>query len=221
MKSPIAAISLAAASALVLGMSPVTATTAQAATPATSTCVASAGMLHLANCQFSETDAQFIQAVARVSQYYYLADGHLQINRSDAELVSHDGFTPAQVQRLHRDVLGFAVAAAPRASAPSIAGLSMLGRSGVCFSHNDLMTGVGVAFAAAAAAGPEATMAALVALSTAVGGVPGGVLGTIVSLLSVPTAASIAKKTVVAVATGRGVGIKVVFDYPPVQAVYC
>ena len=116
---------------------------------------------------------------------------------------------------------GFAVAAAPRASAPSIAGLSMLGRSGVCFSHNDLMTGVGVAFAAAAAAGPEATMAALVALSTAVGGVPGGVLGTIVSLLSVPTAASIAKKTVVAVATGRGVGIKVVFDYPPVQAVYC
>jgi hypothetical protein len=94
-------------------------------------------------------------------------------------------------------------------------------RGGALYISNaDLRVGTFAILVTAAAAGPAALAAALAAIASAFSGPVGAVLGVIVGLLSIPSLTELCGRILYAVATGRGIYIKPVLSYPPLEMGY-
>ncbi|KAA8720372.1 hypothetical protein [Corynebacterium spheniscorum] len=180
----------------------------------------------LESVRLTPQQRESLDKVVAVRDHFYAGEnGRLAIDLSDEELKSEYGFTDEELEMLHRDTLGIDIEKTDEEVRAAVQGLKQerVYRNGtaVCFIHDDLVVGVGVALVAAAEAGPAAIAAAISTVSTLIGGPVAGVLGTTLSLAGFTSLAGMGLYITSAVATGRGVEIGVKADYPPVFTTYC
>lgn len=87
-------------------------------------------------------------------------------------------------------------------------------------SNQDLKNGVAAGIATAAAIGPAALQAALVALASMFGGPIGTAIGLVLVVLGAPGMVELAGRIVWAIGTGQGIYVKPVASYPPYEIGY-
>lgn len=174
------------------------------------------------NITLSEKDSEFLNKVVSVGEFYSIDSetNKLSISLSKDELLTNYGFTEEQYTRLQKDVLKNPSFSNSDLETPIITPYLHISNGALYISNYDLKGGAFAAVGAAAAVSPAALQAALVAVSTVVGGPVGTVLGTIMTVISGPSLVELAGRTVTAIATGRGIYIKPVFDYPPLDIGY-
>lgn len=177
----------------------------------------------LDDIEISKEDEAFIDKVVSISEFYTVEpkSNELTVSLSKNELINTYGFTEEQYDRLQNVVLNHSVGSSDDdLETPVITPYLHVSNGALYISNTDLNTGAFAAVGAAATVSPAALQAALIAVSSVVGGPVGTVLSTVMTVISGPSLIELAGRTVSAIATGRGIYIKPVFDYPPLDIGY-
>lgn len=175
--------------------------------------------VYLNDVELSEEDLDFINKVVSLSEFYEVNTdtNKLEVSLDKNSIISDYHFTEEEYDRLVDVVLNHQVNNNVEGTVTPYVHVS---NGALYISHNDLTAGIFASVAAAALVSPVALQAALIAVSSVVGGPVGAVLGTIMTVISGPSLIELGGRIVTAVATGRGIYIKPVFDYPPLDIGY-
>ncbi len=180
--------------------------------------------IFLDDYELSDEQVQLFQKITLVSDYYFFdKNNKIQISLSGDQLMTEFGFSKQEVRFLHRNVLNKQVYSSNHDLADNnpITPLVHISGGALYISYDDLVADVAAGLVVAASAGPAAMAAALTSLGSIVGGPVGTVIGVILSLAAAPSLIELCGRILWAIATGRGIYIKPVWSYPPLELGYC
>lgn len=169
------------------------------------------------NHNLTEENAEFIDKVVSVSKYYIIENNELSIALSKEELINDFGFTEEEYLRLGKDILGKTIKSDYIPAPPTRVYIS---NGALYIPAYELRAGSAAALVAAANAGPAALAAALTAIGTAFGGPVGTIIAGILTVAAVPSLAELCGRIIYANMTNKGIYIKPVFSYPPLEFGY-
>lgn len=174
-------------------------------------------MLYSSDFQCSKENQEYIEKVVSVADYYYIENETLKISLTKETLLNNYHFTPAQYDRLMTEIIGQRVynnnSDIPMTTA-------YVKKGALYISHDELVGGTFAVLGTAAAAGPAAMAAALTAIASAFSGPVGTIIGTIASVAAAPSLVELCGRVTYAIATNRGIYIKPVLSYPPLEFGY-
>lgn len=173
--------------------------------------------VYLNSHNLTEENAEFIDKVVSVSKYYIIENNELSISLSKEELINDFGFTEEEYLRLEKDVLGKTIKSDYIPAPPTRVYIS---NGALYIPAYELRAGAATALVAAANAGPGPLAAALSAIGAAFGGPVGLTITGILTLAAVPSLAELCGRIIYASMTDKGIYIKPVLSYPPLEFGY-
>lgn len=168
----------------------------------------------------SQTDRDFLDKVASVSEFYYFEDDVVKISLSQDELMGVYGFSEDQYARLVAEVLVPLDLGGSAQLPPGNSTNAHVSNGTLYITHADLAGGAFAILGTAAAAGPAAMAAAINALSNMIPAPVGTILGVIVTVAAAPSLVELCGRVIYAISTGQGIYIRPVLSYPPLEIGY-
>lgn len=182
------------------------------------------GGIILNQLQLNDQQQKYFDKVVKAGAYFeYDSNGKLIVNADDFTLhqlgfnVYEIDFLRASLQNTNfADNVNFGQSDLNNVEVPM---LHVDGNT-LYISNQDLKNGVAAGIATAAAIGPAALQAALVALASMFGGPIGTAIGLVLVVLGAPGMVELAGRIVWAIGTGQGIYVKPVASYPPYEIGY-
>lgn len=180
--------------------------------------------VYLSEYKVTKEDQEFLDKLASICDSFYFADGKLSIRISYIDLKGKYGFTEKDIIKLKSDVLESTVDAfdCPMALSNRIAYQSSthVGNGTLYISSQDLKAGSFAILSTAAAAGPAAMAAAINALSNMIPAPVGTIIGVIATAAAAPSLVELCGRVLYANAHNKGIYIRPVMSYPPLEIGY-
>lgn len=176
--------------------------------------------IYSTDAKLDNKSKEYINKVVSVSKYYYFDNDRLKISLTKEQLINDYNFTEVEYDALNKTILNKKIIQKDNFDQNLIVPYAHVSNGTLYISNSDLQAGTFAVLATADNAGPAAMAAALTAISTAMSGPVGTVLSAIVTVAAAPSLIELCGRVTWALATNKGIYIKPVFSYPPLEIGY-